>query len=252
MARRYTFNNIEIDVEGFRLLKEGRQLPVEPKALNLLIFLLDHRGKLLERRAIIDAVWGGAFVSDHVLNRAVGQLRKLLDDDSKQPRYIETVPTLGYRFIADVRVNETSDSPPDAKPVAEPPAESSTPESGSEAAFHPSAAAKVPAGWRRIIASSVIFVVAAACAAGFWALKKSGAGEAPIRSLAVLPLENLSGDTSQEYVADGMTAQLITALAQIRALRVISQTTAMQYKNAHKALPQIARELNVDAVIEGS
>jgi TolB-like protein/DNA-binding winged helix-turn-helix (wHTH) protein len=246
MARRYSFGSFEIDVEGFRLLKEGRQLPAEPKALNLLIFLIDHRGKLLERRAILDAVWGGAFVTDHVLNRAVGQLRKLLEDDSKQPRYIETVPTLGYRFIADVKSDQTCDSPSNTKPAAAPAAESS-------ASAPPHAPGKnVVTGWRRVVASSVIFVVAAACAASFWALKKSGAGEAPIRSLAVLPLENLSGDSSQEYVADGMTAQLITGLAQIRALRVISQTTAMQYKNAHKALPQIAKELNVDAVVEGS
>ena len=106
MARRYRFNDIEIDLEGFRLLKGGHQLPVEPKALNLLIFLVDNRGRLVERQKLIDAVWRGAFVTDHVLNRAVGQLRKLLEDDPKQPRYIETVPTRGYRFIAEIEEQE--------------------------------------------------------------------------------------------------------------------------------------------------
>src|SRR5579859_6728025 len=102
MAGRYRFDEIEIDVQGFRLLKRGRQVPVEPKALNLLIFLVENRDRLVERQKLLDAVWGGACVTDHVLNRAIGLLRKLLDDDPKQPHYIETVPTLGYRFIADV------------------------------------------------------------------------------------------------------------------------------------------------------
>src|ERR1700751_5127208 len=102
MARRYRFGEVEIDVQGFRLLKGGRQVPVEPKALNLLIFLVENLHRLVERQKLIDAVWGDAFVTDHVLNRAVGLLRKLLDDDPKQPRYIEPVPTIGYRFIADV------------------------------------------------------------------------------------------------------------------------------------------------------
>src|SRR4029077_19711640 len=102
MAGRYRFGEVEVDVQGFRLLKGGRQVPVEPKALNLLIFLVENPHRLVERQKLIDAVWGDAFVTDHVLNRAVGLLRKLLDDDPKQPRYIETVPTLGYRFIADV------------------------------------------------------------------------------------------------------------------------------------------------------
>ena len=102
MAGRYRFGEVEIDVPGFRLLKRGRQVAVEPKALNLLIFLVENRRSLVERQKLIDAVWGDAFVTDHVLNRAIGLLRKLLDDDPKQPRYIETVPTLGYRFIAEV------------------------------------------------------------------------------------------------------------------------------------------------------
>jgi TolB-like protein len=102
MAGRYRFGEVEIDVQGFRLLKRGRQVPVEPKALSLLIFLVENRDRLVERQKLLDAVWGGAFVTDHVLNRAIGLLRKLLDDDPKQPHYIETVPTLGYRFIADV------------------------------------------------------------------------------------------------------------------------------------------------------
>ena len=118
MAGRYRFGEVEIDVQGFRLLKRGRQVPVEPKALNLLIFLVENRDRLVERQKLIDAVWGDAFVTDHVLNRAIGLLRKLLDDDPKQPHYIETVPTLGYRFIADVAPDAPARIRPRAASVA--------------------------------------------------------------------------------------------------------------------------------------
>lgn len=102
MARLYRFNDIQIDLQSFRLLRGGRIIPVEPKALNALVFLVENRGRLVQRQELLSAVWSSAFVSDHVLNRAIGQLRKALEDDAKEPRYIETVPTLGYRFIAQV------------------------------------------------------------------------------------------------------------------------------------------------------
>ena len=102
MTSWYRFDDVEIDIQSYRLLKAGKTVPVEPKTLNLLIFMVENRGRLLERREIIDAVWQEAFVTDHVLNRSIGQLRKGLGDDTREPRYIETVPTLGYRFIAQV------------------------------------------------------------------------------------------------------------------------------------------------------
>jgi DNA-binding winged helix-turn-helix (wHTH) protein len=102
LANRYRFDDVQIDGQSFRLFKAGKVVPIEPKALNLLIFLVENRGRLVERRELIDAVWGDAFVTDHVLNYSIGQLRKGLADDAKNPKYIETVPTLGYRFIADV------------------------------------------------------------------------------------------------------------------------------------------------------
>ncbi len=110
MAYRYRFGDFLLDTQSFRLVQGGKPLAIEPKALNVLIFLVQHQGRLVERREILSAVWNGAFVTDHVLNRAVGQLRKILDDDAKQPRYIETVPTLGYRFLVMVEI-ETPQAP---------------------------------------------------------------------------------------------------------------------------------------------
>ena len=273
MTVRYRFDDVQIDVPGFRLLKGGKVLTIEPKALNLLIFLVENRGRLLDRRGLIDAVWKEAFVTDHVLNRAIGQLRKVLEDDPKEPRYIETVHTIGYRFIAEVGVEKS-------EPVDPPPAIAQfEPESGqaqqkaftsgqqladSSIAAHPSlppkhAEADVPQVlWALSARRAVVLVgctlLLAAGVVGFWLRGRPSRvlNAAQIRSLAVLPLENLSGDATQDYLADGMTDELITGLGQISALRVISRTTAMQYKNEKKSLPQIAKELNVDAVVEGS
>lgn len=273
MTVRYCFDDVQIDVQGFRLLKGGKVLTIEPKALNLLMFLVENRGRLLDRRGLIDAVWKEAFVTDHVLNRAIGQLRKVLDDDPKEPRYIETVHTLGYRFIADVETEKSEPAdPPPASAQLEPErdqAQQKTVTSGQQLAdssrgAHPSLqlnhgtadAASVP--WtlpaRRTAVVVGCTLLLAAGVVAFWMKARTSRvlNAAQIRSLAVLPLENLSGDASQDYLADGMTDELITGLGQISALRVISRTTAMQYKNAKKSLPQIAKELNVDAVVEGS
>lgn len=215
---------------------------------------------MVGRRALIDAVWGGAFVSDHVLNRAIGQLRKLLADDAKEPRYIETVPTLGYRFIATIE-EESPGIPasphPSDQEISNPVRPLASPRNLPLAAWvSPAQLAHPPAHrkfhWALVAAASALVLLACAAAAWMLGYRPHRFGRASIRSLAVLPLENLSGDASQDYLADGMTGELITSLGQIGELRVISQTTAMQYKNAHKPLRQIARELNVDAVIDGS
>ena len=262
VAHVYRFDDVEVDVQDFRLLKAGQVVPVEPKALHLLIFLVKNRGRLIERRELIAAVWGDAFVTDHVLNRAIGQLRKLLNDDAKEPRYIETVPTLGYRFVASVEAevpDKTAGAPTPAtrnesSKLAAPQLEAAV---HSKSGLRTSAvAAAKPRGrsWLRASAAAALFLTLAASATIFWMKARAGnvSSRTRIRSLAVLPLENLSGDPSEGYLADGMTDELITSLGQIGELRVISRTTAMQYRDAHKSLPQIARELHVDAIVEGS
>jgi TolB-like protein/DNA-binding winged helix-turn-helix (wHTH) protein len=230
----YRFDDVRIDVQNFRLVKAGKPVPVEPKALQVLLFLVDNRGRLVEKRELLDAVWNDAFVTENVLTRAVAQLRKTLADNAKEARYIETVPTRGYRFIADVEAE-----PPDATAVE----------------LTPEIVAKAPNAkqWPMVLVLGLALFAAVGVGA-FWIKGRENrvSGNSPIRSLAVLPLENLTGDASQNYLADGMTDELITGLGQISALRVISATTAMQYRNTRKSLPQIAKELSVDAVVEGS
>jgi TolB-like protein/DNA-binding winged helix-turn-helix (wHTH) protein/lipoprotein NlpI len=257
VTHHYRFDDVLIDVDSFRLSRSGRAMEIEPKALNLLIFMVQNPGRLLERRELISAVWGDAFITDHVLNRAIGQLRKVLEDDAKAPRYIETVPTLGYRFIANVA---TEDAP--RQTVRRADEQEIGLQAGSPVALEPLIAAPVSRTMSRsqVIALVIVLVIALVIAVSI-AIYFIGIGikarrlhsaNIPVRSLAVLPLKNLSGDASQEFLTDGITGELISSLGQIRDLRVISQNTAMQYKNSHKPISEIARQLNVDAVMEGS
>ena len=268
MSHQYRFGDILIDQQSFRLLQSGKPLSIEPKALNVLIFLVQHQGRLIERRELLSAIWGDAFVTDHVLSRSIGQLRKVLGDDAKEPRYIETVPTLGYRFIASVETETLEPHQPSiVSPLQVEPqtvlsgrgaqeisAESpNTPGIGLppdsariRSVEIPKTTIKIP---RWLLLASCLGLITVA---SLWIRHRRLHAEEPIRSLAVLPLEDLSPGAREDYFADGMTDELITELARIPGLRVASRTSAMHNKGAHQSLDQIARELDVDAIVEGS
>jgi TolB-like protein/Tfp pilus assembly protein PilF len=188
----------------------------------------------------------------------VNKLREVLGDSAANPRFVETLPRRGYRFIAPVIVDSGIEDSPVASevppaPAREEPATEDLSEAGDPDEIHPlrATAAGVrprrPFYWKM---SGFTLLLLAAGLVVFILLRSPPS--TLIRSLAVLPLENLSGDPSQDYFSDGMTDELITELGQITDLRVISRTSAMTYKGTHKSLPQIARDLNVDAVVEGA
>lgn len=247
MSRLLRFDDVEIDLESFRLTRAGEPLQVEPKSLKLLVFLAENPGRLVTRQQLIDAVWGDAFVTDHVLNRAIGQLRKALNDDPKNPRIIETVPTLGYRFIAKIEPVPAISTQNEDSAALSPGRSPQSKDSGGSPGTTSQTASRTRVGFLILIAAVLLILGVAS-----HSYLRARTAATRVRSLAVLPLKNLSGDASQEYLADGMTEQLTTDLGQIAALTVISPTTAMQYKDPHKSLPQIAAELHVDAVVEGS
>jgi len=231
----YRFDRFQVDDEAFRLTAEGATVALEPKALRVLLCLLRNRNRLIRKGEILEDVWGETSVTESALTRSIGLLRKALDDDSREPRFIETVPAAGFRFIAEVSVLE---------PIATP---------AAVAAPAPEVERPQPGGSRR----GLWLAGAAAGCLGLlialaWVVWVHGRGAAPIRSLAVLPLQNLSGDPGQEYFADGMTDELITELAGIPNLRVVSRTSVMGIKGTHRSLRQIADELRVDAIVEGS
>ena len=238
---RVRFGVFELDLQTGELRKSGVLLHLPPQPFKVLALLASHSGELVTREEIRERIWGSeTFVDfEHGLNFAIKKIRNTLGDDPETPRYIQTLPRRGYRFIY----------PVDVGAVREPPRRTQWALTSAAGAILAAATVLVAlnvAGLRERLARMI----------GAGLSPPSGAQPAAplprIESIAVLPLENLSGDPKQEYFADGLTDALITDLGKVATLRVISRTSVMQYKRSKTPLPQIARELNVDAVVEGT
>jgi len=246
------FGTYEVSLQSGEVRKSGLRIRVQQQPMKLLQILLERPGEVVTREELRSRVWTDESFGDfdQAVNIAIAKLRNALGDSAENPRFIETLPKRGYRFIADVSVVDT-----DARPKKPGSTAGDVPTHKDNEEKLQSARLEVaperrpwPARW--IIAALALLLSVPILSV--WLLRSRGSAPTGIRSLAVLPLENLSGDAGQNYFADGMTDELITDLAQISALRVISRTSVMAYKGARKPLPQIARELNVDAVVEGS
>jgi TolB-like protein/DNA-binding winged helix-turn-helix (wHTH) protein/Flp pilus assembly protein TadD len=248
---RVRFGVFELDLRTGELRKRGLRIRLQEQPFQVLAMLLERPRELVTREELRQRLWtADTFVDfDHGLNKAINKIRGALSDSAASPRFIETVARRGYRFIADVEVETT--------PVAAETIPAATGDLLTPAGPGPILVAErttTHAHWHGRVAwtiSGVALGLVSAILVGWIVLTRSG-GSTTIRSLAVLPLDSLSSDSSQEYFADGMTDQLIATLGQISALRVISRTSVMAYKRTHKPLPQIAHELNVDAVVEGT
>lgn len=223
---RYSFGPFVLDPAAGQLTRDGAPVPLAPKTYELLVALAGEPGRLFSKDELFARVWPDTIVSEGSLNRAVATLRQALGDSADEPQYIQTVARRGYRFVAPVTVIKDASAPP---PAAEP----------------------LPQNWRpMMIVAAVGAVVLVAMSAVF--VGRTSNHPSPIRSIAVLPLENLSANPEDEYFADGVTEALITELAKLENVKVISRTSIMQYKRPNKRLPEIARELDVDAVVEGT
>jgi TolB-like protein/DNA-binding winged helix-turn-helix (wHTH) protein/Tfp pilus assembly protein PilF len=242
--RTLRFGVFEINVRSGELSKQGRKVRLEGQPVQILLCLLENPGELVTRDELRQRLWpADTFVNfEHGLNAAVKRLRQALNDSAGNPRFVETLPRRGYRFLAPVQIVNAAEEGPNQIDI--PPAEMA-----SGAADLPKAKGGLRSPFWKRSGWALLVVLVGVMA---WMLRPKNAASPVIRSLAVLPLENLSHDPSQDYFADGMTDELITELGQISELRVISRTSAMTYKGAHKSVPQIAGELNVDAVIEGT
>jgi TolB-like protein/DNA-binding winged helix-turn-helix (wHTH) protein/Tfp pilus assembly protein PilF len=231
LPRRVCFREFELDLTCGELHKDAQKVALPPKAFEVLKALVEHPGEVVTREDLRAKLWAAdTFVEfDDGLNHAVKKLRQALGDSSENPRFIETLPRYGYRFLASAETVRV-------------------PKSGS-AHRRRAVTAAVAAGGALL---AVAAVLVAFDIGGVRGRLFPSPNEPPIRSLAVLPLSNLSGDPQQDYFADGMTDALITDLAKIRAVKVISRTSVMQFKNVKKPLPEIARELGVDGILEGS
>jgi TolB-like protein/DNA-binding winged helix-turn-helix (wHTH) protein/Flp pilus assembly protein TadD len=280
------FGTFEVSLHSGELRKAGLRIRVQQQPLKLLEVLLERPGVVVSRDELRSRVWPNESFGDfdQAVNIAIAKLRSALGDSAENPRYIETLPKRGYRFIADVsfvdadgrirrpdsvsadstgtepwywlrddgmavpRATELGGHKPQGNESAVPPVTEAGPQLQGAGFAVPHKRRLRPRS-RVILGLALVLSFAILCVLF---VRWRGHKPAAIRSLAVLPLENLSGDAAQNYFSDGMTDELITDLAQISALRVISRTSVMTYKGARKPLPQIARELNVDAVVEGT
>jgi len=238
-ARSVRFGLFEVDLRAGELRKHGLKIRLQEQPFQILALLLERPRELVSREELRNRLWtADTFVDfDHGLNKTINKIREALGDSAENPRFIETVARRGYRFIADVSVIDEEQL------------------GKAEAAVAVSTGSTTPGKkrpWPLAGELSAVTLALLLVALGAWKLRSRNNPATAIRSLAVLPLRNLSADASQDYFADGMTDELITDLAQLRALRVISSTSAMLYKDTRKPLRQIAQELNVDAVVEGS
>jgi TolB-like protein/DNA-binding winged helix-turn-helix (wHTH) protein len=278
----YEFGPFVLD-PGERLLRHGvARMELPPRAFDTLLVLVENNGRLLEKDELMRAVWGDTVVEENNLSQVIYLLRRALRDGEDSVRYIETVPKRGYRFVTEVREFEPEEgkgesrggiprfSSPWASAATYPHGSLATPaaagsssaregdlpaagddEDVSERRGGNSAARR---GWLQgLLGGLAIVTVLALLQGAGWKQRLFGEADInPIRSVAVLPLQNLSNDPTQEYFVDGMTDELITDLAQIRELKVVSKTSIMQYKGTRTPLPQIGRDLGVEAVVEGS
>jgi TolB-like protein/DNA-binding winged helix-turn-helix (wHTH) protein/Tfp pilus assembly protein PilF len=237
--RRLSFGPYEADLYSGELLKNGTRVRLQSQPFQLLVMLLERPGELVTREEICQKLWpADTFVEfDRSLGTAVNKIREVLSDSASEPRFVETLPRRGYRFIAPVIRMDPGPVPIDpVKPV---------PRSRFFSAIVAASIAIV-----LLVAALIVWNSAWTSLGERWLGSKLA--DQPVRSIAVLPLRNLSSVQDQQYLAEGITDELITNLAQIGSIRVISHSSSMAYLGTHKSAPQIARELGVDALVEGS
>jgi TolB-like protein/DNA-binding winged helix-turn-helix (wHTH) protein/Flp pilus assembly protein TadD len=253
-SRRFSFDEFEVDLRSGELWERGNRLRLQDQPFQVLRVLLERRGEIVSRNELKQTLWpADTFVDfDDGLNTAVRKIRDALGDSAEKPRYIETIPRRGYRFmgcLSNLRpavlsspAEESNDSPVQEFSRSDP----------SAPLVLPAPAQLLSIRWRVLLTAAAALALFSTALVLYRGSSAKGTSQPRIKSLAVLPLKNLSADPTQEYLADGMTEALIGRLAGIHDLRVISRTSVMQYKDTKEALPEIAKTLGVDAIVEGS
>ena len=238
------FGDFAVDLHTGELHKSGARIKLQEKPFRILAILLDRPGELITREELRQKLWSAdTFVDfDHSLGTAIGKLRQALGDSPQNPKFVETVSSRGYRFVGAIHPRSQS-LPRPLQTIA-----------ALEEAHKSGERANSARGLRNHVTAIIALVLLLALILGISVVQRRflRSSDPVIGSVAVLPLENLSGDTGQEFLADGMTDALITNLAKIGALHVVSRTSIMRYKGTSKSARQIAGELNVDSIVEGS
>jgi TolB-like protein/DNA-binding winged helix-turn-helix (wHTH) protein/Tfp pilus assembly protein PilF len=230
----HQFGMFTLDLATGELFNLGTKVKLQERPFQLLVALVEKHGEIVGRDDLRQRLWpDGTFVDfDHGISSCINKLRAALNDSARHPRYVETVGRRGYRFVCPVTLSSLT-NPSAVIPESPPPAQ--------------------PLVGRRILAIlSAAVLTISLIVLGLTVRKSDFRTPRPIRTLAVLPLKNLSSDVAQDYFSEGLTDELITRLASLKGVRVISRTSVMRYKNSSESLPIIAQALHVDAIVEGS
>jgi len=232
----FEFDSIRVEPVKFKAWRGGEELVLEPKTLSVLIFLLENRGRLIEKEELLNAIWQDTFVTENAMAREIAKLRKALGDDAKEAKYIQTVHTKGYRFVAEVTAAELDGN-------------------GSSTTFRDdgkpyNARPQTPIRTVLYIALGIIFAVIVISSIAYRRLS-TGPSVDQISTIAVIPLINESGDAEMDYLSDGMTEALITNLSQIPHLNMKARNSIFRYKGRDSEVKKMASELDVKAVLLG-
>jgi TolB-like protein/DNA-binding winged helix-turn-helix (wHTH) protein/Tfp pilus assembly protein PilF len=249
---RYVFGPFALDTAARRLWRGTSEVPLTPKAFDLLALLVRERRRALTKQELFDAVWPDTAVIENTLTQRIREIREALGDRAQEPIYIRTVPRVGFQFVADVVETQGDASPGEAVPPAPAPAPT---EDGPAPTVH----APTRRPWRGLLPLAAALLLAAGVGALWYSMLREGpAPDADAANrrvmLAILPFENLSGDPEQGYISDGLTEEMIAELGRLDPVRlgVIARTSVMTYQATAKSIAEIARELGVDFVLEGS
>jgi len=228
----YRSGTAEIDPANFLLSRDGRNIPVEPLVFDLIVYLLENRNRVLTRQELLDNLWAGRIVADTSLSNHIKSARQALGDDGQRQAVIKTIHGRGYKFVGPVDEIASGLLTEETEPA----------QVGLSDRRSPGLALKI----------ALVLFLAALLAIVAGGRNLIFPADEAIESLAVLPLKDLSDDPAQKYFVEGMQDALITRLSRTTELRVISKTSTLRYENSSKSVPEISRELSVDAVIEGS
>lgn len=264
-------DDLELDLRSYELRRSGQPLKLERIPMELLRLFIEHRGRLVTRDEIIERIWGkDVFLdTDNSINAAIRKIRQALKDDPVRPRFLQTVVGKGYRFVGTIEdvgsTREDSNSQQDGTGAAEsgvaaapPVAIDTDPRPPSLSLPQPQPYVSRAKQWKHLLSQPYVWAPIAGALLGLvliaWQIRPRPDRETSKAMLVVLPFNNLSGDPGQDYFADGMTEEMITQLGSLNPERlgVIARVSAMRYRHSDKSAGQIARELGVSYLLEGS
>ena len=259
-SQAYRFGPFALDPAAFRLHRGEAEVPLTPKAFELLARLIRERHRVLTKQELLDALWPDTAVTENTLTQRVKEIRQALGDSAQTPIYIRTIPRVGFQFVAAVTEEpaaaRATDIRPEIVPATVDTARVLLPDTFAGATSSPQRAHPGWSYWRRPAALAAVALVATGFLWRLWpepSVSQTNTSGGRVM-LAILPFENLSGDPDQDYLSDGLTEELIAELGRLDPPRlgVIARTSAMTYKRTSKTIGDIARELGVAFIVEGS